>query len=67
MNECEAAAAALTSDQGGFHAFFAERAFASTKLALFLFHVCHLVVLHSPTHALDMKYIRLFQTLEAIR
>ena len=43
------------------HAFMTSLKHETAKLLLFMFNLCHIMILYHPNHTLDMNYIKLFQ------
>ena len=41
--------------------------FESSKMLLFLLHICHQIIVFSPGYNLDLDFVHLFQALEAAR
>ena len=44
-----------------------DQSFNGGKLLLFMFHVCHLMVLYHPNSSVDVSYVQLFKALESAR
>lgn len=69
LDECRAAAAAELDGEAadGYLRFLSRRRHGHARQLLFLFHVCHLLIVSHPSHTFDISYVYLFQALESMR
>lgn len=55
------------ADAGHWLVASGELAAESCRALALLFHLCHIVVLSSPTHVFDLGYLQLFKAIDAFR
>ncbi|XP_040566769.1 nonsense-mediated mRNA decay factor SMG8 [Lepeophtheirus salmonis] len=51
----------------GVQAYLAQGRETTVLMNLFLFHVCHIVIIHFPSPHFDTSYVQLFKTVETLR
>lgn len=51
-------------NQGGLHNWLADVGQSHAKALLFMFHVCHLVIISHPVPTVDLSYVRLLRALQ---
>ncbi|CAH0673844.1 unnamed protein product [Spodoptera exigua] len=67
LNEEESESADQEADSANWLVASGELAVESCKAIALLFHLCHIVVLSSPTSVFDLGYLQLFKAIDAYR